>query len=398
MEYEYRNLMEQIRPSAELNARVLTAVGEVNLAAESMTAKRRPVWRAAVCAVLALVLVAGGVSRRNQPPPEQVEFAEDLDVMGVACDLGMTSYAADVLPAANGNLVLGGGDGVQIQTTDLQPERAQYTQYRFRICGENIETLTLSMDRCGLYRARTGQSLISILENPAEEEYDPEAVYGLWIPPQVWVQGQGTSILDGAKLTVVAHFADGTDQTNVYRLSFQQLLVSENEDGTELLIPALEGSEPEGFSGLYLESLNSVWLHWPVEGSNTVSLSNRYGYRWNPGGETKIFHSGIDIPAPQGSPVLAAADGRVTETGFDPERGNYLVLDHGDGLTTLYAQCRSVEVEEGDNVVAGGTIAVVGSTGMATGPHLHFEVRQNGEAQNPVAYFDREVRETLRMR
>ena len=327
-----------------------------------------------------------------------MEFVENLEQLGLTCEFGLTAYAVDALPAANGNLVLGGGDGVQIQTTDLQPEQAQYTQYRFRICGENIETLTLSMDRCGLYRARTGQSLISILENPAEEEYDPEAVYGLWIPPQVWVQGQGTSILDGVKLTVVAHFADGTDQTNVYRLSFQQLLVSENEDGTELLIPALEGSEPEGFSGLYLESLNSVWLLWPVEGSNTVSLSNRYGYRWNPGGESRTFHAGIDIPAESGTAITAAAGGTVTEAGYDPAKGNYLILNHGNGMETVYAHCLSLYVKVGDSVAAGNQIAAVGSTGLSTGPHLHFEVRQNGEAQNPVAYFDREVRETLRMR
>ena len=67
-------------------------------------------------------------------------------------------------------------------------------------------------------------------------------------------------------------------------------------------------------------------------------------------------------------------------------------------METVYAQCLSLSVEEGDTVKAGEMVAVVGATGMATGPHLHFEVRQNGEAQNPVAYFDREVRETLRMR
>ena len=71
------------------------------------------------------------------------------------------------------------------------------------------------------------------------------------------------------------------------------------------------------------------------------------------------------------------------------------MLDHGDGLTTLYAQCRNVDVQEGDTVKVGEMIAAVGSTGMSTGPHLHFEVRQDGEAQNPVVYFDSAIRETL---
>ena len=108
------------------------------------------------------------------------------------------------------------------------------------------------------------------------------------------------------------------------------------------------------------------------------------------------LHSGIDIPAEQGVVILAAADGTVTETGFDPVRGNYLILDHGDGLTTLYAHCRNVDVKEGDTVQDGEMVAAVGSTGMSTGSHLHFEVRQDGEAQNPVAYFDSTIRDTLR--
>ena len=91
-----------------------------------------------------------------------------------------------------------------------------------------------------------------------------------------------------------------------------------------------------------------------------------------------------------------AADGTVTETGFDAARGNYLILDQGDGLTTMYAHCRNVDVQEGDTVKAGEMIAAVGCTGMSTGPHLHFEVRQDGEAQNPVAYFDSAIRDTLK--
>ena len=117
----------------------------------------------------------------------------------------------------------------------------------------------------------------------------------------------------------------------------------------------------------------------------------------DPVGTATGFHSGIDIPAEQETPITAAASGTVTETGFDAERGNYLVLDHGDGLTTLYGQCQEVLTEVGDAVEAGETVALVGTTGKATGPHLHFEVRQDGEAQNPVAYFDAAIRDTLQM-
>lgn len=101
----------------------------------------------------------------------------------------------------------------------------------------------------------------------------------------------------------------------------------------------------------------------------------------------------------QNAPGLSETDedGTVTETGFDTERGNYLMIDHGDGLTTLYAACSKVDVNEGDPVKAGTPIAAIGSTGRSTGPHLHFEVRQDGVPQNPTAYFDADVRSTLRM-
>lgn len=89
----------------------------------------------------------------------------------------------------------------------------------------------------------------------------------------------------------------------------------------------------------------------------------------------------------------------MAEIGFDSERGNYIVLDHGGGLTTLYGQCREIAegLTEGDAVSAGETVAVLGATGMATGAHLHFEVRLDGGPQDPVAYFDSAVRDTLRM-
>ena len=95
--------------------------------------------------------------------------------------------------------------------------------------------------------------------------------------------------------------------------------------------------------------------------------------------------------------MVGAATGTGSGGGFDPGRGKHRVLGQGGGLATLYGQCRDFTVEEGDTVRAGEMIGAVGKTGMATGPHLHFEVRQNGEPQNPVAYFDSGVRDTLRM-
>ena len=77
------------------------------------------------------------------------------------------------------------------------------------------------------------------------------------------------------------------------------------------------------------------------------------------------------------------------------DRGNYVILDHGEGLQTVYASCQESTVSQGDTVSAGETIALAGATGRATGSHLCFQVWEDGEAQNPVAYFDSAVRDTL---
>ena len=249
--------------------------------------------------------------------------------------------------------------------------------------------------------------MVTDLGASVTEDYDPEARYGFLVPDTGGIDWEGDpreanqeSIdrLDGARLTVTVTFADGTEQTRTYTLSTGKLRVEYEEDGTPTLLPQLAGDEDPWIYGVYaVDEESSRFFRWPVQGSNTISLSNPYGSRVKPGGQGETFHAGIDIPAPEGEVILAAADGTVSEAGFDPERGNYVVIDHGDGLTTLYGQCRDFTVEEGDTVRAGEQIGTVGKTGMSTGPHLHFEVRQDDEPQNPVAYFDSDVRDTLTM-
>ena len=99
-------------------------------------------------------------------------------------------------------------------------------------------------------------------------------------------------------------------------------------------------------------------------------------------------HTGIDIGASHGTNIYAAASGTVLVSGWNSGGyGNYVVIDHGGGITTLYGHCSTLLVSSGQTVTKGQVIAKVGSTGMSTGPHLHFEVLKNGAHTNPMAYF-----------
>jgi murein DD-endopeptidase MepM/ murein hydrolase activator NlpD len=115
-------------------------------------------------------------------------------------------------------------------------------------------------------------------------------------------------------------------------------------------------------------------------------FSSNFGWRIDPFSGQRAFHEGIDFPADVGTPIVAAASGKVIFADVHPQYGKLVEIDHGNGLVTRYAHCSKLFVKEGDLVVRGQKVAAVGSTGRATGPHLHFEVRLNGVPQNPARF------------
>lgn len=123
----------------------------------------------------------------------------------------------------------------------------------------------------------------------------------------------------------------------------------------------------------------------PVPGYSMIT--SKYGNRYHPIFKTYKFHSGIDIAASYGSAIYAADGGTVAVATYSSSYGNYVMINHANGYTTLYAHMSSMAVSAGQTVSKGQVIGYVGSTGYSTGPHCHFEVRYNGSTTDPAAYF-----------
>ena len=125
-------------------------------------------------------------------------------------------------------------------------------------------------------------------------------------------------------------------------------------------------------------------LSYPV---NNPYVTSPYGYRLHPILKTGRVHTGVDFGGSMGTPIYSAQDGIVIKAGTHSTYGNVVMIDHGGGIVTLYAHCSSINVSVGQVVKRGSMIATIGTTGRSTGPHLHFEVRVNGQHTNPMNYF-----------
>ncbi len=161
-----------------------------------------------------------------------------------------------------------------------------------------------------------------------------------------------------------------------------ELKTSENE-------PLEEDDETENFDVYRSEPVihsDSVISCWPCPSSTYIT--SYYGPRscYEPYHVT--WHTGLDIYAEEGDSIVAAGDGYVASCGYSDIRGYYVLIDHGNGLQTLYQHMSGFAVSTGDNVSAGQTIGYAGSTGIVTGAHLHFEVWEDGETVDPIKYYN----------
>ena len=195
------------------------------------------------------------------------------------------------------------------------------------------------------------------------------------------------SQLEADEKSLTAKYADREkylSQIQSERLKWEKELAEEEKQSREL--ESIIRSKQDSRTTTSTTSKFLGKLIWPVDGG---WVSSEYGWRISPIFGDRRFHSGIDIAVPTGTPVKAVADGKVLESRWINGYGYTVILDHGSGISTLYAHNSRLLVKPGQSVKLGFVVSKAGSTGWSTGPHVHFEVRENGVAKEPRNYLIR---------
>ena len=190
------------------------------------------------------------------------------------------------------------------------------------------------------------------------------------------------------KMQVVLNNQKAEKENKVSNLTAEEKKLSAQIDEYNKALQQLEAAARRASRVSYSSNTKYVGgkMLWPCPSSTRITST--FGGRASPGGIGSTNHKGIDIGASSGSAIVAALDGKVIYTGYNVARGNYVMIDHGGGIVTLYQHglSGSIRVSSGQQVKQGQTIMSVGSTGYSTGPHLHFEVWENGTPVNPINY------------
>lgn len=189
-------------------------------------------------------------------------------------------------------------------------------------------------------------------------------------------QTKTAKILENTKLIRENYIAKLTDQEKEVQAKIDEYNKQFEEVNKEILSLALEGIDTKYIGGE---------LAWPIPGYTRIT--SKYGMRTHPITGVYKLHTGVDVSAPMGANFVAANDGIVVKAGYNGAYGNMVIIDHGGGVSTLYAHGSEIMVKVGDYVKRGETVVLkVGSTGYSTGPHAHFEVRLNGVVTDPLPY------------
>lgn len=231
------------------------------------------------------------------------------------------------------------------------------------------------------YTARAGDSLLSIAARCAVP-YDSIASLNRISSIKTELEGRllmlptlpGLYIPDSAQNALEALLLSSFDPNDPTLVSFA--LAGEN--GVRHAFHCLPGAN---FDGTVRTFFLVPGIRFPLPESRVTST---FGMRKNPVTGNLVFHNGIDLAAPRGTPVFACAAGAVRKKGYDPIYGNFVILSHDGNRESLYGHLESIKIELHDKIKSGTILGTVGSTGQSTGPHLHFEIHENGIPKDPA--------------
>ncbi len=197
--------------------------------------------------------------------------------------------------------------------------------------------------------------------------------------------------LDGAQKAIVSTLAEAKEVVDKIKEELGQdlelnLAVTEIYDNNKITVETVnealakvnEDATVKDKIKELKSSVNGIVLHKPI--NTSVSISSRFGTRGSG------YHTGLDLAVDLGTKIFPVASGKVTFAGWQGGYGNLIIISHGNGVETYYAHCSAIYVKSGDSVTTNDVIGAVGSTGNSTGPHLHLEVRVNGQIMNPQNY------------
>lgn len=197
---------------------------------------------------------------------------------------------------------------------------------------------------------------------------------------EVELEQDNLQSLSEKKQKKLEDYTTSIDEKSDKAQAYQEEIEKKEKEIDKLL---LEQAKDNGFSGERVEG----GFIWPLAVSGTIT--SHFGRRSAPTAGASTYHKGIDIAAPAGTAIYAAADGTVTTATYSSSAGNYVMINHGNGLYTVYMHASRLYCSVGDKVSQGDRIAAVGSTGVSTGAHLHFGVISNGNYVNPEDYVSR---------
>lgn len=348
--------------------------------------------------------LAAIASQKKQLQQQDAKLEGDLAWLNDRSDEERTKYEEliDELNAALKELDAALAAFAEAQKT-LQDKQAQYKE-RLQVMFESrtrdpLETLLSSKDVPGFFANL--EVIAAIAENDRQivdelKTAKDDAVLKMQTAQQYSVQMRQVVDDKWAEIEALrARMEQTQQQIEETQKHLDEVVASEND--------LLAQSEAIAKSVVSLQEKIAYYggiFVWPYAEQKTVDqqiVASPFGMRWHPILHVYRMHTGVDIGGRYGAPIVAAAKGKVivvsTIPGYDPVNGtntggtgygNYIIIDHGGGISTLYAHTKLIKVRVGQIVNAGELIALCGSTGTSTGPHLHFEVRENGKPVNPM--------------